>query len=285
MNHDSDRSSQQIQADIERRRSDLDRTLTLLEGRLQPRRLVDQGIDYLRDHGASEYLSNLGRATREQPLPLALVGVGLAWLMMTNGRSAGGSSSRVDGRDMGEAMGDSAADAGSRVGQAADAIRSRAGEVGDAVSHAMSQTRDAAQRTSQTLSDAASATRARAAQLGDATRQGAQKLRSGYDQLVNEQPLALGAIGLALGAVLAATAPRTRPEDEWMGEASDKLLDDAKRAGHEKLREVRDVVAETTDRARSEPASAWPHQPRQSEPDRTARADERQGEESGVQMP
>ena len=33
---------------------------------------------------------------------------------------------------------------------------------------------------------------------------------------LSEEPLALGAIGLAVGAVLAAAAPRTRQEDEWL---------------------------------------------------------------------
>jgi len=247
MNH-TDRSSEQIQADIQRTRNDLDRTLTLLERRLEPRRLLDQGVDYLRDNGAREYLSNLGQAAKEQPLPLALVGVGLAWMMMTNGRSRG---SVTDARAFGDALGSS--DAGSRAAEGVEGLRSRAGElsgkVSDAASQLASQTRDAAHRTSQGLSEAADAARARAAQVSEATRQGAQKLRSGYDHLVNEQPLALGAIGLALGAVLAAAAPRTRQEDEWMGGASDKLADDAKRAGKEKLEEVQSAVSEAADRS------------------------------------
>jgi ElaB/YqjD/DUF883 family membrane-anchored ribosome-binding protein len=249
MNH-PDRSSEQIQADIQRTRSDLDRTLTRLERRLEPRRLLDQGVDYLRDNGAREYLSNLGKAAKEQPLPLALVGVGLAWMMMTHGRSG---SSVTDGRAFGDAVGSAAADARSRAAEGVEGLRSRAGElsgkVSDAASQLASQTRDAAHRTSQGLSEAADAARARAAQVSEATRQGAQKVRSGYDHLVNEQPLALGAIGLALGAVLAAAAPRTRQEDEWMGDASDKLADDAKRAGKEKLEEVQSAISETAGRS------------------------------------
>ncbi len=249
MNHD-DRSSEQIQADIQRTRADLDRTLTLLERKLEPRRLLDQGVHYLRDNGASEYLTNLGRAAKEQPLPLALVGVGLAWMMMTSGRSHG---SVTDGRAFGDALGSAAADARARAGEGVDGLRSRAGElsgkVSDAASQLASQTRDAAQRTSQSLSEAADAARARAAQVSEATRQSARKLRSGYDHLVEEQPLALGAIGFAIGAVLAAAAPRTRQEDEWMGGASDKLADDAKRAGQEKLEEVQSAVSGAADRS------------------------------------
>jgi hypothetical protein len=243
MNH-TDRSSAQIQADIQRTRVDLDRTLTLLERRLEPRRLVDQSFDYLRNNGAREYLSNLGQAAKEQPLPLALVGVGLAWMMMTNGRAHGRS-------DVGHNLGASLADAGSRVEDSVDALRNRANDLGGKVSGAASQlasqTRDAAQRTSQTLSEAADATRARAAQVSEATRQGAQKVRASYEHLVNEEPLALGAIGLALGAVLAAAAPRTRQEDEWMGRSSDQLMEDAKRTGKEKLEDVKGALAEASE--------------------------------------
>ena len=277
MNH-VDRSSEQIQADIQRTRNDLDRTLTLLERRLEPRRLLDQGVDYLRDNGAREYLSNLGRAAKEQPLPLALVGVGLAWMMMTNGRSRG---SVTDGRAFGDALGSAAADARSRAAEGAEGLRSRAGElsgkVSDAASQLASQTRDAAHRTSQGLSEAADAARARAAQVSEATLQGAQKLRSGYDHLVNEQPLALGAIGLALGAVLAAAAPRTRQEDEWMGGASDKLADDAKRAGKEKLDEVQSAVAEAADRSTEE------NDERDAEADRLAQNREAQQRQDWIQ--
>ena len=249
MNH-IDRSSEQIQADIQRTRADLDRTLTQLERRLEPRRLMDQGIDFLRDNGAREYFSNLGQAAKDQPLPIALVGVGLAWMMMTNGRVR---ESRHDSRALGDTLGSAAASAGERIGEGVDAMSSRAseltGKVSGAASQLASQTRDAAQRTSQSLAAAADATRARAAQVGEATRESAQKLRNGYDRLVSEEPLALGAIGLVLGAVLAAAAPRTRPEDEWMGSSSDKLLDDAKRVGTEKLQEVKDAISEASERA------------------------------------
>ncbi|VTU40932.1 hypothetical protein H4CHR_05665 [Variovorax sp. PBS-H4] len=269
MNH-GDRTSEQIQADIQHTRADLDRTLTLLERRLEPRRLLDQGVDYLRDNGAREYLSNLGRAAKEQPLPLALVGVGLAWMMMTNGRSG---SSVTDGRALGDAIGSAAEEARSRAAEGVDGLRSRAGElsgkVGDAASQLASQTRDAAQRTSQGLSQAADAARARAAQVSEATRQGAQKVRSGYDHLVNEQPLALGAIGLALGAVLAAAAPRTRQEDEWMGGTSDKLVDDATRAGKEKLDQVQSAVSEAAGRT-TEPVGAYDRGEWDTEADRSA---------------
>ena len=66
MKLNGDRSLGEIQAGIERTRSDLNETLSAIEHRLTPRQLVDQGIDYLRHSGTREY---------EQPLALGAIGI------------------------------------------------------------------------------------------------------------------------------------------------------------------------------------------------------------------
>ena len=72
---DSNRDPDDIQADIARTRGRLDETLSAIERRLEPSRLMDQGVDYLRNHGAKTYFVNLGETAKQQPLPLALVGL------------------------------------------------------------------------------------------------------------------------------------------------------------------------------------------------------------------
>ncbi len=69
-----------------------------------------------------------------------------------------------------------------------------------------------------------------------------ERARSGMDYMMREQPLALGAIGVAIGAVIAAMAPRTHKEDELMGDTRDRLLDQAKEAGKEKLEQAKEVA-------------------------------------------
>jgi hypothetical protein len=68
----------------------------------------------------------------------------------------------------------------------------------------------------------------RASQIGSSARQQLDRARGGWDSMLNEHPLALGAIGLAIGAVCAAMAPRTEKEDKLMGQARDDLLDKMK---------------------------------------------------------
>ena len=76
---------------------------------------------------------------------------------------------------------------------------------------------------------------------------GMQSARSGWDQVLRDYPLALGAVGMAVGAVVAAMAPRTQKEDELMGEARDNLVDEAKRAGAEKLEKAKQAATGTPD--------------------------------------
>jgi hypothetical protein len=219
MKNDGDRSPDQIQADIERTRSSLDETLSAIEHRLTPGQLVDQGIDYLRHSGAREYVVNLGASAKQDPLPLALVGIGLGWLMLSNRRELARHGVVTRSGPSAETLAEGARDAASSV---RDTVSSAVSTVGETVS----SVRDSAARTTQKISETTRAARDRAHQVGAAVRDGADRVRSGVDRLVHEQPLALGAIGIAVGAVLAASAPRTRQEDKLMGEASDRLRDD-----------------------------------------------------------
>ena len=230
------RSPEEIQADIERTRANLDQTLTAIEHKLNPSELFDQGVDYLRHSGAREYVSNLGESAKQEPIPLALVGIGLAWLMLSNGRSTT-SASHVTSEDL------------------ATHAKSAAGSVSDSVRGTMASMRDSASRTSHRLSDAthrigqtASTARERASQMSASARHQAERMRHGYDRVVNEHPLALGAIGLAVGAVLAATAPRTRNEDRLMGEASRRAKDNVREAGKEQFERAASSLETHTER-------------------------------------
>ena len=60
--------------------------------------------------------------------------------------------------------------------------------------------------------------------------------------LAREQPLVLGAIGLAIGALVGTGLPRTRREDEIMGETSDQLKDSARGQAREAGGRVADKV-------------------------------------------
>jgi hypothetical protein len=66
-----------------------------------------------------------------------------------------------------------------------------------------------------------------------------QRMRSGFFETLHEQPLVLGALGLAVGAAIGASLPTTEREDEWLGEAGDRLKDGARRLTREQLERAR----------------------------------------------
>jgi len=63
-------------------------TLEELRGRMTPGRVVDQVIDYTRDSPAAEFLRNLGREVRENPMPLVVAGIGILWLLLATNRTS-----------------------------------------------------------------------------------------------------------------------------------------------------------------------------------------------------
>jgi ElaB/YqjD/DUF883 family membrane-anchored ribosome-binding protein len=225
MKHNGERRPDEIQAEIQRTRSHMDATLTALEQRLTPGQLVDQGIDYLKHSGAKEFVSNLGDQARTNPMPVALMGIGLAWLMAT-GRSY-----------QEKAAAWRAAEGGPGIGEKLSGARERLGEAREGARERITQAR-------RSLSDTAQSMRERLSGTAESTRHTYEMLR--------EQPLALGAIGLAIGAVLAAALPRTRKEDELMGSARDRLAEQAKEKGKEQLEKAKEVVGQAAESMRPE---------------------------------
>jgi hypothetical protein len=241
------RRPEQIQAEIERTRNEMDATLSAIEHRLTPGQLVDQGIDYLKNSGARQYFTNLGGSVKDNPLPVTLAGIGLAWLAAVANRPV-----QYKFVETGAPQGPGAL----------DGAREKFGEARDRVGSGMNAARDKAQQTGQKLGQMKDQASARVAEMTDAARGQAERARQGWNTMLDEHPLALGAIGLAIGAVAAAMAPRTRREDELMGGARDRLLDEAKAAGAEKLAQARDTakeaMGESKPQAQPKPAGSKP---------------------------
>jgi hypothetical protein len=104
---------------------------------------------------------------------------------------------------------------------------------------AASKTPDKTSDLSTKIGETKEQARQRIAKLG----QQMNRAREGYSHVVQEQPLALGAVGMAIGALLAAYLPRTRQEDEMLGEASDKFSEAAQAAGKDVASSVAGSVA------------------------------------------
>lgn len=103
--HDDNPTSNEIRADIDQTRASVGSKIDELQARLDPNRLKEQAqetvqemlsdtansmTDYVRDH-KDELISSVGDAARRNPLPTALIGLGVGWLLL---ESMGGNKSR-----------------------------------------------------------------------------------------------------------------------------------------------------------------------------------------------
>jgi hypothetical protein len=259
MKHNGGRRPDEILAEIERTRSDMDATLNAIENRLTPGQLVDQGIDYLRNSGANEFVANLGGSVKHNPLPVALVGIGLAWLMAA-GRKPGDYGYSSYDTDFGPSTTDKlrsrASDTLNRASETMSSAKQSFSQTAQSAKQSLSQTAQSfgqsAQSAKQSLAGTAQSMRERASSMSQSARQQVDRAKGGFEYMLREQPLVLGAIGLAIGAAVAAMAPRTRKEDEMMGEARDRLLDEAAEAGKERLERAQHVATAGKDAAKKE---------------------------------
>jgi hypothetical protein len=170
----------------------------------------------------SGFVRDLGEAARQNPLSAALIGMGVVWLF-TGGRTVerAGEFVRRGGFDRtADAANDTFETArstvksgtetiGERVMAAKDALRD--GGAG-ALNGATGLGRDYADTATEYVSSMPGA----AAEMFDT-------LSSNLSNIFRAQPLALGAIGIAIGAGIAAALPSSEVEATYLGETSDTV--------------------------------------------------------------
>lgn len=248
------RSPNRIQEEIRETRSQMDSTLDAIQQKLSPHNLTDELIHYVRNGGANEFAQNLNEAVKRNPVPVALMGIGMAWLMMSGkeGRYApdrAPASSGQFGRKLSDVANrlSSAASAGrERLSSGRESVGHAGGSMRERASHAGSSMRERASHAGSSMRDQAASlsagARERAARISDSARYGAHRARGGFETALREQPLLVGAIGIAIGAALGSLLPPTRQEDEWLGDTRDRLAGQAKQQANLQLRKGKQIA-------------------------------------------
>jgi len=228
--------SRQLEREAEETRHQLARTLGELRERITPGELLDQVLDYARDSGGGEFVRNLGRQATANPLSVCLIGAGLAWLALSNGRSSpapywlrergnGGPRSRPSRSPPPSSQRPSPSNHG--VGEAAaagyEAAKSGVGAAADAISDAAA----AGYETARASMEAAGEAMSEAA--SDAVGSANDAIGNGWDFIRRcaEEPAVVAGIGVAIGAALGAALPSSELEDKLVGDTSDRLKDQA----------------------------------------------------------
>lgn len=221
---DPDRLAREIDA----QRQEINETLRMLEEKFSSRELASQFMHYLGEPGR-EWAGNLGSSVKANPLPSLLTAIGVTWLMMSDHHSVPRRYSyATDGtaRDHGMFDASTVRDAADAVRDKADALGVRAAQAGERLGEKAAHTQDALKY--------------RAAHAREGLGNSAAALRSNFAHIAREQPLALGAVGIALGALLGAALPRTEHENRMMGNASERV----KEKGREMAMEGYDRASE-----------------------------------------
>jgi hypothetical protein len=203
------------------------------------------------------FFGSLVSAVRDNPLAAALIGGGALWLLVGDEKLKGAASSAT-------AAASSAADAGTRnLRQATSRIQTTAApptapEMDHEGSFRVGETlRQAGTAASDAISGAADKVRDRIDEgvahaqenfrrLGNPLPAEAfSKAKSSLTDVLERQPLALGAVGLAIGAAVAGAFRISDLENEWVGDLSDGVKADLNaRTGAvtESLREASDTL-------------------------------------------
>ncbi|WP_377807151.1 hypothetical protein ABNQ38_09060 [Azospirillum sp. A29] len=218
------------------------------------------------------------------PIPLALVGIGLGWLALSS-----------TGYDRRIARSSTVRSARNRMGDAVDYARETLSDAGESVRNAASSAYDSAsgtvsgmvggsdndhgsgrgdlhtQRQSQGYVSRGVSRLSSMAPSTDHLRHRAHDMSTGFWDLVEDHPIVAGAMGVALGAAIGAALPGTRYEKQWVGDYADEATERAKAIAMDALdrgtraaqaaaqtvvesakEDVRDVVTEATNAAREE---------------------------------
>ena len=239
-----------IEHDLAATRARMDSRLDELQDHLNPKQMLNDAFAYFRGGEGADFTNDLVTRARANPLPVALVGVGIAWLMASSRssaepvrpvpighgddfearlRAAEGSVQRFD-HDDDDSYATRLDDArGKVVGVARDAsdtASSYAQRIRDAVASAAQSVREKSHDLTAGASDAFGRIGDGAADRGASLQEGTHSMaQTGRSTLasVASNPFALGAVAALVGIVAGALLPTSDQEEAALGSAATKL--------------------------------------------------------------
>ena len=274
--------TEHIKAQIEETRSQMGETIDAIQEKLSLTNISEQVKEQVSEHitsavetvkdsvyeatigkvrGVMKHAgnSNIVKTASANPFPFVLIGLGVGLLFFSgkkrntvrgrefySGRETGRRRQHSMLKSTGETVSDAASTAYESVGSAAsgaykgvsnvagsayEGVTSAAGSayegVTSAASTALSSVTDAAQKARHLVGDYS------------------VQAREQYDHYIEENPLAVGALALALGAVVGAAIPSTRYESKLIGDYREQVVDKVQHVAGDLVNRVKEVAAET----------------------------------------
>ena len=254
--------------EIERTRADMSETVDAIQQRLSPETLKEQAKDRVREATVGrveEAGSGITETIRENPLPAALTGIGLGWLLVSARRNQTQQRPRLRRRpyndydyppayeapyDYPPRYDDERESGGPSAGrQTLERTRDR---VGETAVQARDRVEQSAEQVRDKTGELANRTQNQASRLANRARYQARRAGGGMQRMLRENPLTTGALAVGLGAAVGLAIPETRKEHEVMGEARDNLVEKAQGKAQEAQEKVQRVAEEARSAAEEE---------------------------------
>jgi phage-related protein len=134
---------------------------------------------------------------------------------------------------------------GDVAGQAYKSVSSAAGAVSGTVG-------DVAGKVSDTVSNVAGQAYEQVGNLGSRAKDVAGSAQDQYEYYMDENPLAVGAVALAIGAAVGFAFPSTKAENRLMGETRENLLQKAEETARDAVGKVQQVAGEVVQTVKEE---------------------------------
>jgi hypothetical protein len=248
-----DKSAAELEREAEAARARVANTAETLRSKMTPGQLIDEMTDIFSSGDGSAAFNNLKAQVRDNPLPLTLVGAGLAWLMLGQGASSSQPTRARHGMG-GSWEGDYAAGQPD-LGDYSSAERgdgSITDKVAGAASSATEMASEAAGSAKQTFAGVTDSLAGSARSFADRSRGMGAQARHAAEDMFEREPLMLAALGLTLGTAIGAMLPHTRLEDETLGKYGNKLRDAGEDLYEKGMEEAKNVAAEAYGAAKEE---------------------------------
>ena len=253
MSGNGERSSRDYAREAEATRQRISRTVDEVTDRLTVGQVLDEVLGYAKGGGGT-MATALTRAARDNPVPSLLVSAGAMMFLSERlglpRRAAAGSRMGPMARKSGAGLKQGLGEATSAAG---DAVSSAGEQIGNLGRQVRDRAASAAQSAGETVQDYSGAV---ADQVSDLAAQAQEQLETASQQLIQqarrlmeEQPLLAGAIGLAIGAGIAAVVPKTTTEQEIMGDASKAVKEAATEFAEQGYETAKDVVGRVSEAA------------------------------------
>lgn len=281
----------EIRDEIEQTRAEMSRTVDAIQERLSPAHITEQVKESVREAsiGRAEEMitmasdtargagSTFMEAIRRNPIAAAMAGIGLAWLYYNRAAPSRVGYNRwernYDSRPV--RYGSRRSDAGYREGTPdtgaawergqprgtaggpdwRPGMRTPARDWSDRNAEEgqswTEQTGDTAQQAADTARQWGQAAADTAGEWSDQAYQQAMRARGALGDVVEDYPLAAGALALIAGAAVGLAVPSTDVEGQWMGEAREQFVQQATTRAQNAMEKAQQVASRAAESATS----------------------------------